>query len=119
MAPAVTMRPSPEMTSVDGPMIMSMPSLMSGLPAWPIPTMRPSRMPMSARMMPHQSRMIAFVMTVSRAPSARVVVACAMDSRIDLPPPKTASSPPTVRSRSIWIHRSVSPRRTSSPTVGP
>ena len=23
------------------------------------------------------------------------VVACAMDSRIDLPPPKTASSPPT------------------------
>ena len=35
---------------------------------------------------------------VERALAARVAVDCAIDSRIDLPPPKTASSPPTVRS---------------------
>ncbi len=44
------------------------------------------------------SRTTAFVMTVSGAPSARDVVPCAMDSRMDLPPPNTASSPPTVKS---------------------
>ena len=43
----------------------------------------------------------------------------AIDSRIDLPPPKTASSPPKLRSCSTSIHRSVSARRTWSPTVGP
>ena len=70
-------------------------------PAGTIRTILSSRMPISARTIPHQSRMIAFVMTVSRAPSARLTVDCAMDSRIDLPPPNTASSPPTVRSCSI------------------
>ncbi len=48
------------------------PSMMSGLPALPMPTMRPSRMPMSALTMPAWSRMSAFVITRSRAPSARV-----------------------------------------------
>jgi hypothetical protein len=46
-----------------------------------------------------------------------------IDSRITLPPPKTASSParpaPPVRSASISISRSVSARRMRSPTVGP
>jgi hypothetical protein len=68
-------------------------------------------MPTSARTTPHQSRMIALVMTVSSAPSARDHVLWAIDSRMDFPPPKTASSPPTVRSSSTSIHRSVSPRR--------
>ncbi len=58
-------------------------------------------------------------MTVSGAPSARVVLPWAIDSRMDLPPPKTASSPPTVRSCSTSIHRSVSASRTWSPVVGP
>ena len=81
--------------------------------------MRPSRMPTSARMTPQWSSTIALVMTVSSAPSARVAPPWAIDSRIDLPPPKTASSPPAVRSSVTSIHRSVSPRRTWSPAVGP
>ena len=56
---------------------------------------------------------------VQGARRRRVSVPWAIDSRIDLPPPKTASSPPKVRSCSTSIHRSVSPRRTWSPAVGP
>ena len=44
---------------------------------------------------------------------------CPMPSRITLPPPNFASSPGTVRSRSIRMSRSVSARRTRSPVVGP
>ena len=121
MPPAVRILPSPEMTSVDGPICSSgcTPSATSGLPARPSATIRPSRIPTSARTIPQWSSTIALVMTVSGAPSARVVPPCAIDSRIDLPPPKTASSPPAVRSCSTSIHRSVSPSRTWSPTVGP
>jgi len=62
----------------------------------------------------------ALVMTRSGEPSARVVVPCAIDSRIVLPPPKTASSPAgAVRSTSTSIQSSVSARRRRSPTVGP
>jgi hypothetical protein len=46
-------------------------------------------------------------------------VPCSIDSRIVLPPPKTASSPPTQWSRSTSIQRSVSASRTWSPSVGP
>ena len=49
----------------------STPSAMSGLPLRPIPTIRPSLMPTSARTMPQWSRITALVMTVSSAPSAR------------------------------------------------
>src|SRR5919108_4108769 len=63
------------------------------------------------------------VMTVSGVPSARVARACPMDSRMTLPPPKTASSPaapgPPERSSSISISRSVSASRMRSPVVGP
>ena len=54
MAPAVTMRPLPAMISVDGPTTRSgcTPDMMSGLPALPIATIRPSRIPMSALMIP-------------------------------------------------------------------
>ena len=48
MPPAVTMRPSPAMISVPGPMISVIPGWVSGLPALPIPAMRPSRSPISA-----------------------------------------------------------------------
>ena len=54
IAPAVTMRPLPAMISVDGPMTRPVwiPDMMSGLPALPIATIRPSRIPMSALMIP-------------------------------------------------------------------
>ena len=93
MAPAVTMCPSPAMASVPGPTTMSTPAWVSGLPALPMAQMRPSRMPMSAFTMPHQSRIRALVITVSTAPSARVVWAWPMPSRITLPPPNFTSSP--------------------------
>ncbi len=48
------------------------PSAMSGLPERPSATIRPSRMPTSARTTPQWSSTIALVMTVSSAPSARV-----------------------------------------------
>ena len=68
---------------------------------------------------PQWSSTTAFVITRSGAPSARVVVPWSIDSRIVLPPPKTASSPPTQSSRSTSIQRSVSASRTWSPVVGP
>ena len=54
MPPAVTIRPSPAMASVPAPMTMPgvTPSIRSGLPAFPMPTIRPSRMPMSAFTIP-------------------------------------------------------------------
>lgn len=120
-APAVRMRPSPEITSVPGPITRSgcTPSLMSGLPERPRATIRPSRTPMSALTTPQWSRTTALVMTRSGAPSARDAVAWAIDSRMDLPPPNTASSPPKQRSSSTSIQRSVSARRIRSPVVGP
>jgi len=52
--PAVTIFPSPAMTSVEAPTTMPSvtPVMRSGLPALPTATMRPSRMPMSAFTMP-------------------------------------------------------------------
>ena len=57
MAPAVTILPLPAMISVSGPMTRSgwTPSMVSGLPALPMPVIRPSRMPMSALTMPQWS----------------------------------------------------------------
>ena len=93
-------RPLPARISVDGPITSagSTPSIVSGLPALPMPTMRPSRTPTSALTTPQWSRMTAPVITRSGVPSARVAVDWPIDSRITLPPPNTASSPPTQRS---------------------
>ena len=54
MPPAVQIRSSPAMTSVPGPMTRrgSTPGWISGLPALPTATIRPSRMPMSPLTMP-------------------------------------------------------------------
>ncbi len=122
--PAVRIRPLPARISVEGPMTSSgeTPSIVSGLPALPSPTMRPSRTPTSAFTTPQWSRTRAPVITRSAAPSARVARDWPIDSRITLPPPKTASSPPRgprLRSSSTRIVRSVSARRTRSPVVGP
>ncbi|CAM5468848.1 hypothetical protein SFUMM280S_02910 [Streptomyces fumanus] len=124
-APAVRIRPLPAMTSVSGPMTRSVwtPSMVSGLPALPMPVIRPSRMPMSALTTPQWSTTTTPVMTVSGVPSARVARDWPMDSRTTLPPPNTASSPerpgPPQRSSSISISRSVSASRMRSPVVGP
>lgn len=124
-APAVSSFPLPAMISVSGPITRSgwTPSMVSGFPALPMPVIRPSRMPMSALTMPQWSMTTAPVMTVSGAPSARVVRAWPIDSRITLPPPNTASSPafpgPPERSSSISTSRSVSASRMRSPVVGP
>ncbi len=119
--PAVRIRPSPATTSVEAPITSCgcTPSLMSGLPARPRATMRPPRMPTSVLTMPQWSSTTTLVMTVSSAPAIRLRPDWSIDSRIDFPPPKTASSPPMVRSSSTSIQRSVSPRRTWSPVVGP
>ena len=92
-APAVRIRPSAASASVPGPITMSTPGCVSGLPALPMAWMRPSRRPTSAFTMPPWSTISALVMTVSTAPSARVACDWPMPSRIALPPPKTTSSP--------------------------
>src|SRR5580704_3302744 len=126
MPPAVRIRPLPAITSVDGPMTSSgvTPSMMSGLPALPSATIRPSRTPMSALITPQWSSTTAPVITRSGVPSARVATDWPIDSRITLPPPKIASSPasgpgPPHRSSVTSISRSVSASRTRSPVVGP
>src|SRR5262247_3309961 len=63
--------------------------------------------------------MRAFVITVSTAPSARVRWDCPMPSRMTFPPPNFTSSPYVVKSFWTSMTRSVSARRTRSPTVGP
>ncbi len=121
IVPAVRISPLPAATSVQGPMTRagSTPPIVSGLPALPMPTMRPSRTPTSALTMPQWSRMTAPVITRSGVPSARVAELWPIDSRIDLPPPKTASSPPTQWSFSTSMNRQVSASRMRSPVVGP
>ena len=74
MAPAVRILPLPDRISVDGPITRagSTPVMVSGLPALPMPTIRPSRTPTSAFTTPQWSRINAPVMTRSGVPSARV-----------------------------------------------
>ena len=126
MPPAVRIRPLPARISVDGPMTSSgvTPSMVSGLPALPRATIRPSRTPTSALITPQWSRITAPVMTRSGVPWARVATDWPIDSRMTLPPPKIASSPasrpgPPQRSSVTSISRSVSASRTRSPVVGP
>ncbi len=92
MPPAVTIMPSPAMISVAPPMAIVTPGWMSGLPALPMPKMRPSFKPMSALTMPQWSRMTALVMTVSIT-SAWLRWPWPMPSRMTLPPPNFTSSP--------------------------
>jgi hypothetical protein len=99
------------------------PSIVSGLPALPMAAIRPSTTLTSALTTPQWSRITAPVITRSAAPSARVVRAWPIDSRITLPPPNTASSPapagPMDRSSVTSTNRSVSASRIRSPVVGP
>ena len=116
--PAVRIRPSPEMTSVDGPITQRRVHAVGDVgvagpaegddPAVAEPDVGPDDAPVVEDDRVGDDG-------VGRALGAACVVPWAIDSRIDLPPPKTASSPPKVRSCSTSIHRSVSPRRTWSP----
>ena len=124
MPPAVRIIPLPARISVDGPMTSpgSTPSIVSGLPALPSATIRPSRTPTSALTTPQWSSTTTPVITRSGVPSARVATDWPIDSRITLPPPNTASSPgdrARCRSSVTSMSRSVSASRTRSPTVGP
>lgn len=91
MAPAVAIRCSPAMTSVPVPMTSrgSTESWVCGLPALPMPAMKPSSTPMSHLTTPTTGSMTTtLVITRSRAPCA--AVACGsedMPSRMVLPPP--------------------------------
>ncbi len=92
MPPAVSTQPSPAMISVPGPMTMSTPGCTSGLPALPMPLMRPFLMPTSALMMPPVSNTTALVITVSATASPTCWL-WPMPSRMTLPPPNFTSSP--------------------------
>ena len=122
--PAVAIKCAPLCTSVLAPIIILgvTLSIVSGLPACPMPTMRPSRIPISALIMPNLASMIiTLIITKSNTFGlSRVAVPlCAMPSRTLLPPPNLHSSPLVNKSRSMVAHKLVSPKRTLSPTVGP
>mmetsp|Transcript_30285 Transcript_30285/g.68413 ORF Transcript_30285/g.68413 Transcript_30285/m.68413 type:complete len:323 (-) Transcript_30285:429-1397(-) len=96
MPPAVRMSFSPARASVFTPVTMPgvTPSMTSGLPALPIPTIRLPLMPTSAFTTPSTASTIsAFVMTRSRASPAATPLACPIPSRSTLPPPNLHSSP--------------------------
>ncbi len=90
--PAVRIWPSPAITSVPGPTTIVTPGWMSGLPALPIPLMRPFLMAMSALTMPQWSTIRALVITVSGV-TLQESWLWPMPSRITLPPPNFTSSP--------------------------
>mmetsp|Transcript_16012 Transcript_16012/g.48116 ORF Transcript_16012/g.48116 Transcript_16012/m.48116 type:complete len:333 (-) Transcript_16012:528-1526(-) len=94
--PAVKMSFSPAMASVVTPTVMPgvTPSMTSGFPALPMPTMRFPFKPTSALTTPKTaSTMSALVMTVSNASAAAQPVCWPMPSRKVLPPPNLHSSP--------------------------
>jgi hypothetical protein len=118
-APAVAMSPSPLITTVPVPITMSMPSAVSGLPARPTATMRPSRMPMLAVRMPSTASIRStLVMTTSHESSVRTARR-PMPSRPVLPKPSRNSSSSGWLCASTCTTSPVSPRCTRSPVRGP
>ena len=92
MQPAVNIFPSPAIISVPGPIIISTLSCMSGLPALPIPKIKPFFMPTSALTIPQWSRISALVITVSGV-WLELSWLWPIPSRMVLPPPNFTSSP--------------------------
>jgi hypothetical protein len=72
MPPAVRIKPSPAIASVVTPTIIPSvtPAITSGLPALPMPAIRPRLMPTSALRIPLQSMTRALVITQSSARSS-------------------------------------------------
>ena len=95
MPPAVRISPSPAIASVVTPTTIPgvTPAITSGLPALPMPAMRPPLIPTSALRMPVQSTISALVITQSSASASDTPAACPMPSRRTLPPPNLHSSP--------------------------
>ncbi len=119
IAPAVAIRPSPDTIVVPVPTTTSTPSRVSGLPARPIETMRPSRIPIEVLRMPCTASM---TVTLERTTSqvARTVVALRwMPSRAVLPNPARNSLPGSWESDSIRTISPESPSRIRSPARGP
>mmetsp|Transcript_4792 Transcript_4792/g.16712 ORF Transcript_4792/g.16712 Transcript_4792/m.16712 type:complete len:229 (+) Transcript_4792:1350-2036(+) len=113
--------PSPAIASVLTPTTIPgvTPSITSGLPALPMPTIMVPLMPTSALNTPVQSTTRALVITTSKTSAAPTPAACPMPSRSTLPPPNLHSSPCVVKSLSTTTHSFESARRTTSPAVGP
>ena len=106
--------------SVCGPIGRSMPSLMSGLPARPMPTIRPSLIPMSALTTPmvgSTTTTPAITASSSRWRRPRLVLGHPARGVLGVAPERLVAR--AWRSRSTRIHRSVSPSRTRSPVGGP
>lgn len=91
LPPAVRIRCSPLIASVAGPMASDgvTPAMVDGLPALPMPQMKPFLMPRSAFTTPCTgSTIVTLVMTRSGAPAAPVSwLSMPMPSRSVLPPP--------------------------------
>ena len=82
MPPAVAIRPWQGIGHVPGPIVRSTPSVMSGLPARPMPAIRPSLMPMSALTTPSRgSTTIALPITASSSESLVAASRWAMRDR--------------------------------------
>ena len=93
-APAVAMSPYPMIGSVFGPIVMSTPDVMSGLPARPIPTMRPSLMPMLVFSTPRNgSSSRTPAISTSSSLSAVARSDWVIRERMFLPYPHSGSSP--------------------------
>ena len=92
--PGVHIVCSPAITSVFADIIISIPSITFGLPAFPIPAINPFLIPISALIIPRTGSMIiAFVITRSSASLLVTPFAWPIPSLALLPPPKTISSP--------------------------
>jgi hypothetical protein len=88
------MSPAAEMMLVVVPMTMSNPLMVSGLPALPMPAIRPSLMPISALKIPSTgSRTTTLLITTSRQLSRGAVLDAPMLSRAVLATPALISSP--------------------------
>ncbi len=92
-APAVAMRPSPETMVVPVPTTTSTPSRVSGLPARPIPEIRPSRMPMETFLTPCTVSITTTLLITTSQVSRTVAALRCSPSRAVMPKPARNSSP--------------------------
>ena len=118
--PGVAISPSPMIQPVLAPETTVMSSAMSGLPARPMLTIRPSLIPMFPLKMPSTGSRIRAPPTIRSSSLSRPARPDIWrPSRIVLPKPQRVSSPGEASSRSTSTSRLVSPSLTRSPTVGP
>ncbi|CAM5585720.1 hypothetical protein SVIOM342S_07461 [Streptomyces violaceorubidus] len=92
-APAVATRPSPDTIEVPVPTTTSTPSRVSGLPARPIPLIRPSRMPIDTFRMPWAASITTTLLITTSQVSRTAAALRWSPSRAVLPKPARNSSP--------------------------